>query len=326
VALSPSAEDLYARALDARGVITITRELAEDNGALQELISCGLLGLAWPITDGPLTYAAVEPERAAARWRSALEEQAAVAAERAESLTQRLTQLTTAYSGFTRSPSTADGSYETIVGLPEINRRVGQNVASCTREILALHPKPRDGENLRAGQARDLEMVARPAMDWRVLYLSIERARPATLDYASTLTQAGAQFRTAERLVPRLIVVDAETAVVAIDSRLTQGEPAACVITDPPMVAYLRRLFFMHWQAAQPLCDAAPKPPTLEADQTAIVALLNEGLDQAQIARRLRLNRRTLAAHVAQLKSAYRAQTLYQLGAAIAAAEAQHDR
>jgi DNA-binding CsgD family transcriptional regulator len=316
-ALSPAAAELYHRALANRGILAPGPADADpDSEARHELVSIGLLGLnpgwEWGL------YTAVDPRQAVARWRAVLQEEAVRYAQAADHLGVVFDALAEAYEAAARPGQVSGTSYETLVGGASINQRVGQLVAASLSEVFTLHPVDRNPELLHRGMTRDLEIVGRTGMDYRMLYTTSMRTKPGVLSYVRTLVDAGARFRTLGRLPPRMFLFDARVALIA--AAASGGEPVACCLDDLATVAYLRAVYLMLWTTAEPLGGPTPVPGPIELDDTQqkIVLLLREGLGQTQICRRLEMNERTLSTHIATLKALFGVRTLYQLGAAVA--------
>jgi DNA-binding CsgD family transcriptional regulator len=207
-----------------------------------------------------------------------------------------------------------------VNGHDEINQLVGQLLASCTFEFLALHPNARSAAVLRRDMAIDLELAQRQGMVFRSLYPESERSRPEIVEIVAALSAAGAEYRTISPLPGRLFLFDTHTAVIAVPSPDMEQQWVACCVTDPPAVAYLRNLYGQLWERAQPIggTGATANPPALEGIQREVLALLHEGLTHIQIGRRLGLTQRTVATYISQLKQACNVESLYQLGAAAA--------
>ena len=316
--LSATADAFYAEILAEGGSNHVRDPNTSQAIAIAELLRVGLLGLSNREEEQGLLVAAVNPRRAARRWKAALLEDALEQIHLAEQHEQQMDALAKSFQEAAPSLPAADAEYEIIVGRLEINHVVGQLSAGSTREILTLHPNPRTEALLRRGLAIDLELARRPGMDYRTLYPTSERKRPEIIEVVKMIAAGGARYRNLWPLPGRLFLFDAHTAVIEAPTTGVDGQWVACCLTDPPLVAYLRALFQHLWDRAQPLFDETESNDAdagLDPNQRSILRLLHEGLSHTQISRRLDLNERTVAAHISQLKDKFAVTSLFQLGA-----------
>jgi DNA-binding CsgD family transcriptional regulator len=312
--LSQAAECRFRQILRAEGSIELPIHEADRAPELSELVEYGLLA---PFddyeADPPVrVLTAVDPANAQDRWATRLREQAAFQFGALCTPELESDSLVEAYDQHPPLSSSPAG-FEQVVGRRAINQRIGQIAAGCTREVLTLAPGPRPpARALQSVLRRDLAIAQR--VTWKTLYEPTVLADEDLQVYVEAMSQAGARFRTSEQLTGRLFIVDHTTAVVPATS--LNGTLAACFITDPPCVAYLRGVFLHLWDRARPWQAHGVAVP-LSGLQQRIGALLLEGLDQADMAAELKMNERTLAGHIAHLKVRLGAKTLYQLGAAL---------
>lgn len=313
--LSRSAEQRLCQILHAGGLHQVLLVDADADPDLIELLRCGLLA-PLDVHEGrpPLRiFVAVDPRHAQARWAARLRDSAAEHLDSFPPLPSDVDRLAVAFDQRQHPVGPAPG-FELVVGRRTINQRIGQIVAGCTLEALTLRPDASPPAVLRGTLMRDIETARR--ITWRTLYSSELMAHSDARDYVGTMSQVGAVFRTSSSLTSRLLVLDRATAVIAAES--VDDERAACFITDPPTVAYLRRYFFRLWDAAEPWSAEVPNAVDVSDVQRAIADRLVLGLDQVDIARDLGMNERTCAGHVAQLKARFGVSTLFELGAALA--------
>jgi hypothetical protein len=314
--LSRAAELLFQEILDRGGVYRLTSPTIDDDPSCRELFDCGLIGLTDPNTgvSPDRHFTAVDPKLARARWLTHLRHQALEQFHSLEELSANFDSLADAYDASPPTAAGAEGGFEAVRGRREINARIGQLMAAATREIFTLQPGERPSNLIHNVTPRDRDAARR--LTWRTLYSDVVRQDPGMTEYVSTLSAAGAEFRSSAHLSGRLILIDRKTAVIPMAA--PPASLVACFVSEPSAVSFLRLVFMSLWRQADPLVAGSPSAASLPPTQQEIVALLREGLDQAQIMRRTGLKARTWSAQIADLKRAFGAATLFQLGVALA--------
>ncbi|GAA1996164.1 hypothetical protein JL107_07205 [Nakamurella flavida] len=118
---------------------------------------------------------------------------------------------------------------------------------------------------------------------------------PEGLRYFAEWAATGVQVRTTGRPMQRMIVVDAEAAVIpaVVDA---DGGPAL-LVREPAMVDSLIRQFDALWDSAHVIGDDSPQALRV-TEIREILQLLSEGLTDEAVARRLRLSHRTVQRRV----------------------------
>lgn len=202
-----------------------------------------------------------------------------------------------------------DVSLTAIETAAEFDRRVDEAVNSCSKELLTMQPgSPRSSGIPDAALRRDKAALDRGAR-MRSVYQHASRHDAATVSYVSEIARGGADVRTFDEVISRLIVIDHRVAFVPTAA----NDSTAVMITQPVVVAYLARLFEYVWARADPFLphtvqNITTSPPDL------IVRLLIEGATGSAIAKRLGISERTLAKHIAKLKKECNATSSFQLG------------
>lgn len=317
--LSREAEALYLEILSHGGDYSLAAASIDEDPPARELFDCGLLGVTDPNAE-ILQFTAVDPLHARHRWQAYLRQRALADFAALESVDASFDQLVGAYDGSQAGAPGSGGGYELVSGRREINARIGQLLAAATREVLTLQPGERPAGLLQNITDRDLDTAQRVV--WRTLYESSSSGDRNVQQYVAVLSAAGAQFRTTPKLIGRLVVIDGNIAIVpapAPETNLT-----TCFITDPTTVHYLCRLHDSIWRSAHSLVPQLGSIAPLSAVQEQIIALLQKGLDQAQIQRRTGLRARSCSGHIADLKRLFGVTTLFQLGVEVAKSPLSH--
>lgn len=184
--------------------------------------------------------------------------------------------------------------------------------STCRFEVAACQPGgPRPHDVLAEARIRD-ESLLRRGIKLRSLYQHSARFDGPTIDYATAMTKAGAQIRTATTLPPRMIIIDGVTAFLPLHDHPT----GAALVHDPSVASFLTAVFDGAWEDSFPFqTGTTASSVTLDATQQKLVLLLAEGLTVASIASRLGVAERTCQAYIKALFSRLGVNDRFQAGA-----------
>ncbi|WP_329566210.1 helix-turn-helix domain-containing protein [Kitasatospora sp. NBC_01266] len=306
----PEARALYV-ALAAQGGQFQPALLAErERPALERLRIAGLVvrhqrSRYWTV---------VNPRTAAARLSARLRAASAELLAKADALEPTLAQLTDAYD---LAPPAVTGrtTIQRVDRLEQVEQRLLQLANDCEREILAAQPGGAR-ENLSEDPAQPRELardLAERGVAMRVIYQPGARIDPATRAYAAYATGRGTRIRILDEPYLRALVFDREVAVIAG----AHDNDIASFIEDPVLVGLVVDQFERDWARAE---WVRWEEPVRDTDGP-LVELLARGLTQRAIATRLGLSERTVATQIARLRQVHDAETLFQLGWQLRAAE-----
>lgn len=300
-----NARQLYLAILAEGGRIPISSVDAAEQTLIDQLVRTGLV--LPNLMDG--VYTAISPRAMVGRVSSELRSEATRLLLRAERLPSDMDGLTRAYDAV---PSRADqlGEAVHVEGYEHIRHRITQLASDCRGEMLTAQPGPRAADVLELALKQELPVLARGCA-MRTLYQPIALLEPAAVEYAAVVSERGARLRTLDESFQRMLIFDRSVAVVPAAG----DHSKAAFITDPAAVAFLVSVYERDWARA----DAVQwdVPATQHAARTAadrVGRLLATGLTQRAVATRLGLSERTVAGHIARLRTWYGAQTLFQLG------------
>lgn len=211
-----------------------------------------------------------------------------------------------------------------------VNAKLDDIVARAEFEILAAQPDgPRTPEQLERSLARDSEALRR-GVEMRTLYRDTVRDHTVTAEAVRVMSQRGRDYRTLVGPFRRRIIIDRKYAFVPdyTGGGVEPTTPAAWLVTDRAMIAYVRTGFEETWRRATPwhgeLRDrrdsstdqaggAGVPGVRTTALQRAILRDLVSGYQQHVIAKRMGMGKRTLSDEIATLRDLFRAQTTNQL-------------
>ncbi|WP_237536522.1 helix-turn-helix transcriptional regulator [Streptomyces sp. SID5785] len=195
---------------------------------------------------------------------------------------------------------------------------------ACREELLTAHPGgTRDPEALGKTLPRTLRLNERGVRQ-RTLYQHAVRAHGPTLAYIEQVTSAGAQVRTLDEIIDRVIVYDRSIAFIP-DPRYDQ-RTTALAVEHPALIHYLVKVFDHAWQRAEPVTVGQDHRPPLLTDETrrAVLKLMVEGHTDAGIGSRLGISSRTVSHHIKKASESIGSRSRAHLAYLLARSELLH--
>ncbi|MGC3952804.1 MAG: LuxR C-terminal-related transcriptional regulator [Propionicimonas sp.] len=253
------------------------------------------------------TSLALTPLRlAVALWSKSLELEIAAVQARAARLSALL-------------PRTAQAPFvEIIEGVEEVRAAFAGLQHSATDEILTFDRGPYfSGPATTISEAQPATLAR--GVRYRTVYISSALRHESILAAAQQAIQLGEEARAHPDLPLRLIIADAQTALVILpqggDGELSRPTAVdALLVHESPMLAALLRLFHSVWERSVPLdALAAPLDDGSGLDRR-LLGLLASGLADSAIARSLGVSERTVARRVSKLQQRLSAPTRFLLG------------
>lgn len=205
------------------------------------------------------------------------------------------------------------GDIRTIRGAENISSVLQGAVDECRAELLTVQPGGgRPYELLERALEREIPALQRGVRQLTIYQHSIRTHSP-TIEYVRRAARAGAEIRTTDEVIDRLIIFDREVAF--IPTAFPRGQEAL-EIREPPIVRFLARLFENVWSRALPWDGslAPAKTDVVSQTQRAIIRMLINGHTQSRIARELGISLRTLTTHVGKISSELGSVSPIQLG------------
>lgn len=205
-----------------------------------------------------------------------------------------------------------DGA-EPLIGMDAVRDRLERFSRGARHEVLTFMPGGAHSvPALTAARANDSRLLER-GIAIRTIAQDRIRNHAPTLDHAQFLTDAGAEFRTAALLPPRMILVGRRSALVPLDP--VDPRKGALHVTAPGTVDSLLALFEQVWATATPLgADRAPDRKGLTEPERALLTLLARGLTDEAAATRLGVSPRTTRRMMAELMERLGASSRFEAG------------
>lgn len=212
---------------------------------------------------------------------------------------------------------------EVVTGAANVSAALEDAAQRVEHEVLSLHPgRALPAEMIEAGLDRDRLALGR-GVQIRTIHLGSAAVVPHMSSYLRRLNSAGAQVRTAHTLPLRLIVVDRSLAIVPVPQP-EDGEIAAVVLRSETLVGVLRGIFEHCWAAAsvlrEPDTGASPAAPEAGGEwrptgrHRELLRMLEGGLTDEAMARKLGVSERTVRRLVSELTERLGAASRFQAG------------
>jgi DNA-binding CsgD family transcriptional regulator/sugar-specific transcriptional regulator TrmB len=258
----------------------------EVRAALDQLAGLALLRAS---RDAPGEYCAVSPGVGLA---ALLRQREADLARRQHELAASHAALARMVAEYAAPPAgSPQPGRDPLVGLDAVQGRLEHLAASAEHSCLSVMPGGgQSRESMAASRPLD-EAALRRGVAIRTLYQDSVRNDTTTYSYALWLARLGGHVRTSPLLPPRMLIIDAATAIVPLDPG--DSRKGAVEVTAPGVIAALTALFEQAWQQAAALGPApAPGSGPTPAER-ALVGLLTDGLTDEAAAKRLGISLRT---------------------------------
>lgn len=301
-----AARTATALRLDARAV-TASRVRLIETGLLTP--DPGSAGVTPASPDLVLDRVAANAEARAARIRSE------VAAARGE--------IWSLLGDYLHSGSPAgDDRLERVCGADRVRLRVAELAHRVEHEMLSVHPGRGINRDLLTPILR-VELRARErGVPVRSVHVHASFADPELRPHLRRLATAGAQLRTADELPVWITLLDRRLAVIGErqdDKQRGEDASSAIVVAGAGLSFALFALFDKCWTAARsmPVNGGGPEPDgeALSEQDALVLQLLNLGVKDDIIARRMNVSVRTARRQIADLIARLGATSRFQAGA-----------
>ncbi|MFD8079188.1 hypothetical protein ACFV3E_41925 [Streptomyces sp. NPDC059718] len=299
--LSPEAWELYRQALQEQVI-------SPDRKEVEELAR---LGVVVPDPTRPGFYIPAEPDRVAKTLRGG-------AVQALSAVTGYLAQLPGFVDAMTdefrRAQRTETAAVEVITEHDDINGRLARASDALQSDAMTCHPGRRDRVVLENVEERDDKLLAR-GIKLRTLYHQSNRPDHWTGRWVRFVTERGAQVRTLPTPLPKLIIFDDREAFVGV---YENGElmPGALHIRHAQIVGFVRAVFELHWERAEPWVPGVEpsldpggdqaergRTPFTTPETRSILHGLAQGKSQKQVAKEHGISERTLISRLNVLKA-----------------------
>ncbi|MGW1837905.1 response regulator transcription factor [Streptomyces sp. NPDC002067] len=303
---------LVARELD-RPTAEIT-EAVRDLAALRLLHPTQTAGADAPGEDpgASPTYTANSPDVATAHLNGPVDARIRQLRQRSDQVNNHVMIMRGVFEEARQSHYTRTG-VERLTGIDAIRSVLERLTLTASVEIASAHPSLPAQPVIDEGRGRTTEAAER-GIRLRTLYPHSVLSHPYMRQHLSTVAGAGVQFRTVGHITDRIILFDADTAVVADpDQPANRG---ALVIRDRSLARFLYRSWESMWDSGRPFTASDGDPSAAPKDDVRreVLRMLESGMKDEMAARRLSMSATTYRRHVSELLVELGAQSRFQAG------------
>lgn len=188
--------------------------------------------------------------------------------------------------------------------------RAADALSRAEREVLTFAGPP-FGAGAFAGPPAEISLLAR-RVSCRTVHPLTVLEEPGQAERIRALARLGGRARVAPTLPLSMVVIDRCEALVCSDGR----SGVVAVVRHPALCEALVALFEAVWERAAPVfTELREGIPDLDAEDHAILELLNAGMTDDVIGRQLGISERTVRRRVAGLAGRLGAGSRFQIGA-----------
>lgn len=322
----PSSDELDGRCATAyQRAVMLGRfdheQIAHALGVPTEEINCiaqtlSELSLLHPMPGEPGTLVPVSPDAAAADLVGPTEQQIRELQQAVTDVRTRMRSLQPAYFESRRRRNQAE-AFDVISDISVLQAMLDDWGARCRTEVLTAQPGgPRPSRYLDNARPLTLARLAR-GVQVRHLYQHTVRSDLATTSYVRAVTGAGAEVRTTDELIDRIVIYDRE--VVFLPERVDDRPPGAVVVREPTLVAFLCKVYEHLWDTSTPFApDTETQPAVADDLKRSIIKLMAQGHKDELVARRLGMSVRTCRRYISQIMEEVESTSRFQAGVNVA--------
>jgi AraC-like DNA-binding protein len=295
-----------------RAEVAARLSLSPEEAVRVEEVLCRL-SLLQPMPARPGFLVPVGPDVAAADLVSSAEGQIRDLQQAVTDVRTRLLSLMPLYFEGRRHRNRVE-AFDIISDSAMVQSMVDEIGDRCTAEMLSVQPGgPRPSHILPAAREHTLRFLRR-GVRIRTIYQHTSRSDLPTRAYVRDVTAEGAEIRTADQVIDRMLVFDREVAFLP-ERAVPQGRPGAAVVREPTLVAFLCAVFEYQWEGASPFVVDSQKAPATTGDlKHSIIRLMARGYKDEMVARRLGMSVRTCRRHIAEITEELEAASRFQAG------------
>lgn len=205
-------------------------------------------------------------------------------------------------------------AFDIITDVSRIQAMLDHLSQNCKSELLTVQPGgARPADLLDQARESALSTLAR-GVQIRTIYQHTARNDLPTRSYVRDVTRHGAEIRTADEVIDRLIIYDREVAFLPERSSVDCA-PGAAIVREPTLVAFLCSVFEYLWDGASAYVVETQRS-TASSDELrwSIIRLMAKGYKDEMVARRLGMSVRTCRRHIADITEELEATSRFQAG------------
>lgn len=272
-----------------------------------------LLHLLHPMPGDPDVLVPVGPDVAAADLVGSAEHQIRDLQQAVTDVRSKLLSLMPRYFEGRRMRNRLE-AFDVISDKDTIQSMINHLTQQCRKELLTVQPGgARSSPALASARQRALNTLDR-GVRIRTIYQHTARSDLATRSYVRDISAEGAEVRTADELIDRMIIYDRET-VFLPERKSASKTPGAAIVREPTLVAFLCAVFEHLWDGATPFNPDSQSTSSGTDDlRASIIRLMAKGYKDEMVARRLGMSVRTCRRHISEITEQLEATSRFQAG------------
>ncbi|MFI9024298.1 hypothetical protein [Streptomyces sp. NPDC053560] len=205
-------------------------------------------------------------------------------------------------------------AFDLITDVDAIRALLREHREHARSEILTVQPDGAQGAPLLASLRDSMLETLQRGVRLRTIYQHTARGDLMTSSYVREVSAEGAEIRTTNELIDRMIIYDREVAFLPEQDIDGPGR-SAVIVREPNLVAFMCKVFEYQWQLATPFLPDSPQPePITDELKLSIIRLMSRGYKDEMVARRLGMSVRTCRRHIAELTEGLNAVSRFQAG------------
>jgi DNA-binding NarL/FixJ family response regulator/DNA-binding MarR family transcriptional regulator len=214
--------------------------------------------------------------------------------------------------------SRSSGDVEVLKGRANASRRIEELGLKARHSFWGMVPAHIDDAISAAPAASPDMLLLERGLKLRTLYLQSMTVSKPGLDYASTLHRLGGEVRATPTLPMRLLILDQELAIMAMDPE--NPTAGALIHRSPAVLSVAIALFDAYWARAEEMFSPEDRDDNnpLTPHEAEVLRLLAGGAKDEQVARLLGISLRTARRITANLSERLDATSRFELGVAAA--------
>ncbi|MFD7033102.1 hypothetical protein ACFWAR_34270 [Streptomyces sp. NPDC059917] len=271
------------------------------------------LNLLRPMPGEPNLLVPVSPDAAAADLVGPTENHIRDLQQSVTDVRTRMRSLLPAYFESRQQRNQAE-AFDVISDVDVLQAMLDEWGDKCRTEVLSAQPGGSRPPNLLAtARPKILERLHR-GVRIRHLYQHTVRGDLATTAYIQAVTEGGAEVRTTDELIDRVVIYDREVAFLP-EQHVVGRQPGAVVVREPTLVAFLCKVYEHLWAGATKFTPGSADSAEITDDvKRSIIRLMAQGYKDELVARRLGMSVRTCRRYISQVMLDVDATSRFQAG------------
>ncbi|MCC9311474.1 hypothetical protein LN042_31170 [Kitasatospora sp. RB6PN24] len=279
-----------------------------------------LMRLLQPRPGDPSVLVPVSPDVAAADLVGPAEHQVRALMQAVTDVRGKLLSLTPLYFEGRRLRNRFE-AFDVVTDVDAIQNMLDHLGQTCRKEVLTVQPGGARPSTLLPAARKSAEGMLERGVRMHTIYQHTARSDLATKAYVRDVTALGAEIRTADQVIDRMLIYDRETVFLPARTEGNEASTGAAIVREPTLVAFLCAVFEHLWDSATPFVhDTSKATPTTDDLKQSIIRLMARGYKDEMVARRLGMSVRTCRRHISEITEELEATSRFQAGYNVAMA------